>query len=47
MAHRHGLDRAFIHCRRSALGAADGRRLEAECELAPDLSRVLASLGSD
>ena len=40
--HRHGLDRPFVHVRTSQLNGA------AACsELAPDLTRVLESLGSD
>jgi 23S rRNA (uracil1939-C5)-methyltransferase len=42
LQHRHGLDRSFVHVRSSKLGAA-----EARSELAPDLERVLQSLGSD
>jgi 23S rRNA (uracil1939-C5)-methyltransferase len=47
--HRHGLDRPFVHVSRSQLGrasASDDAR-QASCELAPDLARVLSSLGSD
>jgi 23S rRNA (uracil1939-C5)-methyltransferase len=40
--HRHGLDRPFVHVRSSQLGDA-----LATAELAPDLQRVLSSLGSD
>jgi hypothetical protein len=47
MAHRHGLDRAFVHCKSSRLGGDDMQAREASCELAPDLARVVASLGSD
>jgi 23S rRNA (uracil1939-C5)-methyltransferase len=42
--HRHGLDRAFVHCRKSQLRLADGSVLTAEAELPPDLRQVLASL---
>jgi hypothetical protein len=42
LQHRHGLDRPFVHVRSSRLGSA-----EAVSELAPDLQRVLDSLGSD
>ena len=42
LQHRHGLDRPFVHVRTSRLG-----RAEAHSELAPDLLRVLTSLGSD
>ena len=45
--HRHGLDRAFVHCSASRLRVDADTTLEAGCELAPDLARVLASLGSD
>lgn len=47
MEHRHGLDRAFVHCQESRLGAPDVAVRVARSELAPDLSRVLTSLGSD
>ena len=44
--HRHGLDRAFVHCAASRLRV--GTQLhQASSELAPDLARVLVSLGSD
>lgn len=45
--HRHGLDRAFVHCRATSLRAPDGSSLLVECELAPDLSQALASFESD
>jgi len=46
LEHRHGLDRAFVHCVTSRLRV--GAEIhEASSELAPDLARVLASLGSD
>jgi 23S rRNA (uracil1939-C5)-methyltransferase len=47
MDHRHGLDRAFVHCRSSRLGGDGMPAREARCELAPDLARVVASLSSD
>ena len=47
MEHRHGLDRAFVHCLDSRLATPDGAVRVARSELAPDLSRVLTSLGSD
>jgi len=45
LEHRHGLDRAFLHCTRSRLQVDGATWLVAESALAPDLSRVLASLG--
>jgi 23S rRNA (uracil1939-C5)-methyltransferase len=46
--HRHGLDRPFVHCRKSQLELSDGSVLTAEAELPPDLRQVLAGLaGSD
>lgn len=47
LEHRHGLDRAFVHCQASRLRAPDGSERVAESPLAPDLRRVLLSLGSD
>ncbi len=47
LEHRHGLDRAFVHCASSRLVLDDEQVLEARAELAPDLARVLRSLGSD
>jgi hypothetical protein len=47
MGHRHGLDRPFVHCASSRLRVSRERELYAESELSPDLSRVVASLGSD
>lgn len=44
--HRHGLDRAFVHCVASRLRVG-AENFEASSELAPDLARVLVSLGSD
>jgi 23S rRNA (uracil1939-C5)-methyltransferase len=45
LEHRHGLDRTFLHCTHSRLQVDGATWLTAESELAPDLSRVLASLG--
>lgn len=45
--HRHGLDRAFVHCRSTSLRAPDGSALDVASELAPDLSQALGSLESD
>jgi 23S rRNA (uracil1939-C5)-methyltransferase len=45
LEHRHGLDRAFLHCTHSRLQVDGATWLEAESELAPDLARALASLG--
>jgi 23S rRNA (uracil1939-C5)-methyltransferase len=45
--HRHGLDRAFVHCSASRLHVDADTTREANCDLAPDLARVLDSLGSD
>jgi len=45
--HRHGLDRAFVHCTASRLRVDATTTREATSELAPELSRVLASLASD
>ncbi|MEO8181575.1 MAG: pseudouridine synthase [Deltaproteobacteria bacterium] len=42
-AHRHGLDRAFLHCASVRLELASGPR-EVRAELAGDLEAVLASL---
>jgi 23S rRNA (uracil1939-C5)-methyltransferase len=47
MEHRHGLDRAFVHCSSSRLVGEGATAREASCELAPDLARVVASLSSD
>ena len=47
LAHRHGLDRPFLHCVRSRLHLPNGRELAAESALAADLARVLASLGRE
>jgi 23S rRNA (uracil1939-C5)-methyltransferase len=47
LEHRHGLDRAFVHCASSSLWVDAKTQLAAHSELAPDLARVLASLGSD
>jgi 23S rRNA (uracil1939-C5)-methyltransferase len=47
LEHRHGLDRAFVHCQESRLVAPDAVLRVARSQLAPDLSRVLTSLGSD
>lgn len=47
LEHRHGLDRAFVHCEQSRLCAPDGVERVAHSQLAPDLSRVLTSLHSD
>jgi hypothetical protein len=40
---RHGLDRAFLHCRAIDL-TLDGERVVLEAELAPDLALVLDGL---
>jgi 23S rRNA (uracil1939-C5)-methyltransferase len=45
LEHRHGLDRAFLHCTHSRLQVDGATWLEAKSELAPDLARVLNSLG--
>ena len=45
--HRHGLDRAFAHCSASRLRVDAQTTHETQSELAPDLARVLTSLGSD
>ncbi len=45
--HRHGLDRAFIHCRKVSLRAPSGALLEVTSELSPDLAEAESSLGSD
>lgn len=47
LEHRHGLDRPFVHCASSRLHVATGRELSAESELAPDLARVVSSLGRE
>jgi 23S rRNA (uracil1939-C5)-methyltransferase len=47
LEHRHGLDRAFLHCAQSRLCTPDGLERAAQSELAPDLRRVLTSLHSD
>jgi 23S rRNA (uracil1939-C5)-methyltransferase len=47
LEHRHGLDRSFVHCLSSRLRVGPEQELHAESELSPDLSRVVASLGSD
>ncbi len=47
VAHRHGLDRAFVHCAAMRLRTPSGTELRVSCELAPDLAQVLASLDSD
>jgi 23S rRNA (uracil1939-C5)-methyltransferase len=44
--HRHGLDRAFVHCRTTELREAGGVT-RVECALAPELGQVLTSLESD
>lgn len=44
--HRHGLDRAFVHCR-SVRFCLAGEDCEVVSELAPDLAEALSSLGSD
>jgi hypothetical protein len=44
--HRHGLDRAFVHCRATLL-QSEGGVTRVACELAPDLLQVLASVESD
>jgi 23S rRNA (uracil1939-C5)-methyltransferase len=44
LEHRHGLDRPFVHCASSQLQLA-GTTLSADSELAPDLARVVSSLG--
>jgi len=46
LEHRHGLDRAFLHCTSSRLCLDPQTHLEAHSQLSPDLSRVLTSLGS-
>lgn len=45
LEHRHGLDRPFVHCTSSRLQLRGGTTLAAESELAPDLLRVVSSLG--
>ena len=45
--HRHGLDRPFVHVGSSSFTDAQGARRSAKCELPPDLSWVVESLGSD
>ncbi len=45
--HRHGLDRAFVHVSASRLRLDAETTIEAKSELAPDLARVVVSLGSD
>lgn len=47
LQHRHGLDRAFVHVTRSRVRLASGALVEASSELAPDLGRVIESLGAD
>jgi 23S rRNA (uracil1939-C5)-methyltransferase len=47
LEHRHGLDRLFVHCTSSRLRVDAETVLDAHSVLSPDLSRVLASLGSD
>lgn len=47
LEHRHGLDRAFVHCHASRVRAPDGTERSARSELPPDLNRVLSTLRSD
>jgi 23S rRNA (uracil1939-C5)-methyltransferase len=45
--HRHGLDRAFVHCHTVSLCDESGSQHRVSCELSPDLEQVLGSLASD
>jgi 23S rRNA (uracil1939-C5)-methyltransferase len=47
LEHRHGLDRAFVHCTAIRLRSHTGEELHVRSELPPDLAQVLASLSSD
>jgi 23S rRNA (uracil1939-C5)-methyltransferase len=47
LEHRHGLDRAFVHCAAVRLRSHTGDELHVRAELAPDLAQVLASLAGE